>query len=473
MKFYITTAIDYINGKPHIGHSYEKVAADILARLHRLQADDVFFLTGTDEHGAKIAQYAAKAEMGEREYADEMSQGFSKAWDALDISYDRFIRTTDADHEEAVRAMMQKMKLNGAIYEGEYSGLYCVGHEAFLTEKDLVDGLCPEHKTKPELIKEKNWFLKISEFAPQIKKAIESGSFKIWPEQTRHEILNLLQQGYHDVAISRPNVKWGIEVPWDKDQTVYVWVDALINYISGIGFGSDEEQFKKYWPANYHIVGRDISKFHCIIWPAILLAAGLLLPEAVLVHGYLTVENQKISKSLGNVIDPVEWAQKYGSDALRYFLMREFPFGEDGDVSEEKLKARYDGDLANGLGNLISRLTNMIEKYCEGEIPEIMTAENKLEDIDRLILEFKFNEALAKIWQHIAEANKYIDDTKPWKIFESDPKAVEEIISKLAAQVRVIALKLAPFMPNAAEAIRKAFEAEHIKKIEPIFPRIN
>ncbi|GAC1412072.1 MAG: methionine--tRNA ligase [Candidatus Doudnabacteria bacterium] len=472
MKYYITTAIDYINGKPHIGHSYEKVAADVLARWSRLKGNQTFFLTGTDEHGAKVAAFAEKEGLEPQIFSDQNSQNFKKAWDNLDLSYDRFIRTTDKDQLISVNKILTKIKDAGHLYEGEYTGLYCVGHEAFLTDKDLVDGICPEHGSKPEMITEKNWFFKVSTFTPQIKKSIEENQFLIWPEERKNEILSLLQQGFNDIAISRPNVKWGIPLPWDKEQTVYVWVDALINYITGVGYADDKELFKRFWPADWHVVGKDIIKFHCIIWPALLLAAGLEMPEGVVAHGHLSVEGKKISKSLGNVIDPNDWVAKYGADAVRYFLMREISFGQDGDVSEEKLKSRYEGDLANGLGNLISRLTNMIEKYCHGEVPHVVEAEMNLEEVDLLLKGFKFHEALQKIWEAIAWANQYIDETKPWQVAKDNQEEVENILSKLAAQVKIIAHFLAPFIPETAEKIRLALETDLIVKSEPLFPRI-
>ncbi len=472
MKFYITTAIDYINGKPHIGHSYEKVASDVLARYHRLKGDDVFFLTGTDEHGSKIAKAAETAGKQPQEFADEIVQSFKEAWQNLELSPDRFIRTTDPEHLTVVDYVMTKMKENGYLYEGEYTGLYCTGHEAFLSEKELVDGLCPDHKTKPEKVTEKNWFLKISAFTNQIIEAIESGDFIIWPEERKHEILSLLRQGFNDVAVTRPNVNWGVPVPWDPSQTVYVWPDALTNYISGVGFLNDEHTFEKYWPANMHMVGNDIIKFHCIIWPAILMAIKLPLPKAVVCHGMFTVNGQKMSKSLGNVINPNDWVAKYGPDPVRYLLMREVPFGQDGDVSEEKLKARYDGDLANGLGNLVSRLTNMLEKYADGQVPNVVEPEFNLDEVNTMIEQFRFHEALAKIWQAIAWANQYIDQTKPWELAKTDPEKAKEVLSKLAAEAYLIAKALAPFMPTTADKIRKAFEAEKIVKIEPLFPRI-
>lgn len=474
MKYSITTAIDYINGKPHIGHSYEKIAADVLARHYRYGEGEVFFLTGTDEHGAKIAQYAEKAGMGEQAYADEMSEGFKKAWQALDISYDRFIRTTDTDHVAAVESVLNKIKENGFLYESEYTGLYCIGHEAFINERDLVDGKCPEHNTVPELVSEKNWFLKVSAFTGTIRERIENGEFVIWPEARKHEVLSLLEQEFTDIAVSRPNVKWGIPLPWDKEQTVYVWVDALINYITGMGYGTDKALFAKFWPADLHVIGKDIIKFHCIIWPAMLLAASLPLPKAVAAHGYLTIENKKVSKSLGNVIDPNDWVAKYGSDAVRYFLMREFPFGEDGDVSEAKIGARYEGELANGLGNLASRVSNMIEKYSDGNVPEVLQPENLLKPVDELVRAYRFNEALAAIWESVAWCNKLIDDEKPWVVAKTDMPAVHTLLSRLAAQLLQISLKLAPFMPDTAEKIRKTFEGgESIVKIEPLFPRIS
>ncbi len=471
MKYYVTTAIDYTNGKPHIGHSYEKVAADVLARWYRLKGDQVFFLTGTDEHGAKIAQAAEKNGMDPQAYVDKSSEDFKLAWKNLELSHDRFIRTTDEDHIEAVIDIMNKLKEADALYEAEYEGLYCVGHEAFITEKDLVDGLCPEHKTKPEVLKEKNWFLNIQKYKADIKDRIENDDLLVWPKERKHEILSMLED-FKDVAVTRPNVKWGVQVPWDKEQTVYVWPDALTNYITGVGYPKDKELFRTFWPADAHIVGKDIGKFHAIIWPAILLAAKLPLPKTIVIHGYFTLNGQKISKSLGNVIDPNDWVAKYGPDAVRYFLMREIPFAIDGDVSEEKLKARYDGELANNLGNLISRVTNMIEKYSHGEIQEIVPPHMPLAEAGKLIEEFRFHEALQKIWEAVAWANQYIDETKPWDLAKTDQAGVEKILSELASQIKEVTYFLAPFMPVVADEIRKVFESDNILKMAPLFPRI-
>ncbi|HYC79993.1 MAG TPA: methionine--tRNA ligase, partial [Candidatus Binatia bacterium] len=359
-KFYITTPIYYVNAKPHIGSAYTTIAADVLARLHRLLGHETLFLTGTDEHGAKIAEAAQAAGKKPQEFVDEVSAQFSLAWDILSIAPDDFIRTTEPRHKAAVKIFLEKLKESGKLYEGEYEGLYCVGHEAFIKESDLVDGVCPDHKTKPELLKEKNWFFKLSDYQDILKKRIESDEIQIWPQARKNEVLSFISQGLEDTAISRPNVKWGIPLPWDENQTAYVWVEALFNYCSAIGYGADDERYKKFWPADIHLMGKDIIKFHCVIWPALLLAIKEPTPKAIYANGFFTSGGQKMSKSLGNVIDPVEWAQKYGPDAVRYFVLREVPFGQDGDVSEEKFLARYNGDLANGLGNLFSRLTNMV-----------------------------------------------------------------------------------------------------------------
>jgi len=479
-KYYITTAIDYINGKPHIGHSLEKIAADVLSRFYaqKIGRDQVRFVTGTDEHGAKIAQYAEKENLEPKAFADRNAAYFSFAWDQLNVQYDRFIRTTDSDHEQTVKDLVTKMKENGYLYEGEYEGLYCVGHEAFLTEKDLVNGECPDHKAKPEIVKEKNWFLKVSSFTDKIKSVIEKDELLVWPDSRKNEIISLLESGFTDIAISRPNVKWGISLPWDESQTIYVWVDALINYYSAAG---------EFWPASAHVIGKDILKFHAVIWPAMLLAADLPLPKTVVTHGYLTVENQKISKSIGNVIDPNDWVSKFGSDAVRYFLLREFPFSDDGDVSEEKLRARYEGDLANGLGNLVSRITNLVEKHLGGVFPEgakgftapFRESEGSSEprtagdEIGSLIGQYKFHEALALVWQYVAWANKTVDENKLWELAKTDLAKFTEISKQVIDVLKIIGKALAPFMPETSVKILAVVTAEKIVKADPLFPKIN
>lgn len=468
-QYYITTAIDYINGKPHIGHSYEKVAADVLARFYRQQGYDTRFLTGTDEHGAKIAQYAEKSGLPIEEFAANTAAGFQLAWDNLNVSYDRFIRTTDSDHVKVVEDIITKMRDNGYLYEADYEGLYCIGHEAFLTEKDLENGMCPDHKTAPELIKEKNWFFKVSEFTDSIKQKIDSGEFVIYPEHSKREILSMLRAGFKDIAVTRPNVKWGIPVPWDKEQTVYVWVDALSNYYTGAQIDG-----KDYWPTDVHVVGPDIAKFHCIIWPAILLAAGLPIPKSVAVHGFLTLNDQKISKTTGNIIDPNEWVEKYGPDAVRYFLMREVPFDAHGDVSEEKLRARYEGDLANGLGNLVSRITNLVEKNLDGVVGIELKSSLSIDtaEVENLVSRYQFHEALALIWEWVALGNKIVDENKLWELAKTDLEAFRGHCAKVLLLLEKIAFQLAPFMPEASGKIKSAVTANKIVKVEPLFPRI-
>ncbi len=471
-KFYITTPIYYVNDKPHVGSAYPTIAADVLARLHRQLGEEVFFQTGTDEHGAKIAAAAKKAGKKPKEFADEVSAQFSFAWDQLNITQDKFIRTTDEAHKASVEVFLHQLKASGKIYEGEYEGLYCVGHEAYIKESELVNGLCPDHKTKPEKLKEKNWFFKLSDYQKQLLELIDSDELEIKPYSRKNEVLSFIKQGLEDIAISRPNVKWGIPLPWDSEQTVYVWVEALFNYCSGIGYSSDPEQFAKFWPADIHIVGKDIIKFHCIIWPALLLATGLATPKKVFATGFFTINGEKMSKSLGNAIDPNDWVAKYGSDAVRFFLLREIPFGADGDVSEEKLKARFNGDLANGLGNLFSRTTNMIEKYLDGNIEEFVASPKDLSDASNAFYNLDFSHGLVRIWEEIAWANQLIDKAKPWELVKEHPQKVKELLLNLTALLSDIALKLSPIMPETSQKIKEVLESGDIKKPEPLFQKI-
>ena len=469
-KFYLTTAIDYINAKPHIGHAYEKVAADVLARFYsgKLGRDRVRFLTGTDEHGAKIAQAAVAANQPIEAFARETAAKFSFAWDQLNIEPDRFIRTTDEDHKQTVSEILTKIKDNGHLYEGQYEGYYCTACETFYTETDAPNHICPVHKTPLEFLKEKNWFLKISNFTKQIQEKIKKDELKIWPESAKNEILSMLEQGFHDTAISRPNVKWGISLPWDTEQTVYVWVDALINYVTGAKLENHN-----WWPADLHIIGKDISKFHCIIWPAILLAADLKLPKQVVVHGYLTVGGEKMSKSVGNVIDPNDWVAKYGADAVRYLLLREVAFGQDGDISEEKLKSRYEGELANGLGNLVSRVTTLVEKFLDGKVAIDTSIFPNDEGLGEAVENFHFHEALAIIWQWVAWCNKTVDENKLWALGKTDLPKFKEIAGQLVSSLAFIGEKLKPFLPETSAKILKIIKAEKITKCDPLFPRIS
>ncbi|MCX6812205.1 MAG: methionine--tRNA ligase [Candidatus Berkelbacteria bacterium] len=470
-KFYITTPIYYVNDKPHVGSAYTTIAADVLARFYRARGDEVFFLTGVAEHGSKIAASAEKAGKEPEEFVDEMAPKFKSAWKKLNISNDDFIRTTEPRHEKAVEKFFIKLKESGKLYEKDYEGLYCVGHEAFVKQSDLVDGVCPEHKTKPEIVKEKNWFFKLSEYGEILTKKIKSDELIIAPDERKNEVLSFISQGLEDIAVSRQNAKFALPLPWDKNQTIYVWLDELFNYCSAICYGEDVREFHRFWPADLHLVGKDIIKFHCVIWPALLLAIGEEIPRKVFAHGFFTSGGAKMSKSLGNVLDPVELAEKYCVDAVRYFLLREVPFGQDGDVSEEKLAARYQSDLANGLGNLLQRTISMINKY-KIRISKSETNEEKPETnikILNLIEELKFDQALTEIWKVIAELNQFIDQSKPWELAKSDSGKLVEVLSEVHRSLSNLVTPISYFMPETADKMKHQLET---LKPEPLFPRI-
>lgn len=468
-KFYITTPIYYVNDRPHVGSAYTTIAADVSARLHRQLGEDVFFLTGTAEHGSKIAESAEKAGKEIKVFTDENAAKFSFTWDQLGIAPDDFIRTTEERHEKAVNLFFEKLKNSDKLYEGDYEGWYCVGCESFKKEAELVEGLCPLHKRKPEWIKEKNWFFKLSEYGQILLEKIETEEMRILPFARRNEIVSFIKQGLEDITISRRTAKFAMPLPWDKEQTIYVWLDELFNYCSAIGYESDRKKFDRYWPADCQLVGKDIIKFHCVIWPALLLAIGEKVPQLVFAHGFFTVDGQKMSKTLGNVIDPNNWVDKYGADAVRYFLLREVPFGQDGDVSEEKLLARYNADLADGLGNLFSRTTNMVERYLNGDVESFVPTPKDLSDATADFASYNFSEGLVKIWMVIAWANQLIDKAKPWELYKTEPEKVKELLLNLVAVLYDIALKLSPIMPETANTIRTALEADKVSKAEPLF----
>jgi len=473
-KFFITTPIYYVNDKPHIGHLYTTIAADVLARYYKQKEYEVFFLTGTDEHGAKVAQSAQEAGMEPQAFCDQNSQLFRDILKKFDISNDYFIRTTDQRHKESVKKFIQKLYDHGDIYEGKYEGLYCTGCEKFLTEKELVDGKCPYHNKEPEKLEEKNYFFNLKKYLPKVKELIEKDKIIIKPEQRKKEVLGLFKQGLDNFSVSREKVEWGIPIPWDEKQKTYVWVEALQNYISAIGYGDNEQEFKKWWPADVHLMAKEILKFHCVYWPAILIAGGLELPKQIYLHGFFTVNSQKMSKSLGNVIDPYKLVEKFGVDATRYLLISQFSFGQDGDIKESLFKEKYNADLANNLGNLVSRVLNMIEKYCDGKIPKQLPAFLELNYIDEYIERLEFERALKELWGTIDRANRHIDENAPWKLAKEDSKReqLEQVLSQLAYFLFEVARVLRPFMPSTAETIIGSLSAEKITKGEPLFKRL-
>lgn len=449
---------------PHIGHAYTTLAADVLARYHKQAGNDVFFLTGTDEHGAKIAQAAQEKGLEPKEYADQVVPQFIDAWKLLNIDYDYFIRTTDPKHEKIASEVLQRIKENGFIEEGVYEGLYCIGCEKFLTEADLVEGKCPLHPNRePVSQKEKNYFFKLSHFEKELIDLFESGEVKVMPESRKNEVLGKLKLGLQDISISREGVSWGIPVPWDSSQTIYVWVEALFNYYTATQFVDGKQGF---WPTDLHLVGKDILWFHTVIWCALLKAAGLELPKHVFAHGFFTINGQKMSKSLGNVISPNELVDRYGVDGARYLLLSAFPFGDDGDFSFEKLDAKFNADLANNLGNLVSR----IAKLCESTNLSVGPDDSRKfhEFIDQPLDQIRFDLALQSVTERIDSRNKQIDTQKPWV----DPENKHHILVDLVEGLREIAHDLKPFLPETSEKIEAQFKGPKIKSEEPLFPRL-
>ncbi len=476
-KSYITTSIAYTNAPPHIGFALESIQADVIARWERKKGKDTFFLTGTDEHGAKIAKAAESKGQDSKEFVDDLSEKFKKLGEALNLSNNDFIRTTDKEkHWPSVKKVWQKLKENGDIYKKEYEGLYCTGCEAFITEKDLLDGKCKNHKVEPELVKEENYFFRLSRHSKGIEKAIKEGGMEIVPESRKNETLGIIKQGLEDVSFSRPSkdLKWGIPVPDDETQRIYVWADALTNYLSAIGYEGDSRKFGKYWPADIHFIGKDILKFHTLIWPGMLLSLGLELPRTVFVHGFISVAGEKMSKSLGNVVDPFELVEKYNTDAVRYYLLREIPPTADGDFTYEKFKDRYNYDLASGIGNLFSRIRTMAEKVLplkEEPADEFKERGAKTkEKSENLLKELRFHDSLKEIWGLIAFCDKYIDKKRPWE------KESGKAISNLLFALNEIADLLSPFLPETSDKIKKGIELDNgafkYKAPDALFPRV-
>lgn len=461
-KFYVTTSIAYTNAPPHLGYALECVQADVLARHAHQQGKRVWFLTGTDEHGAKVVEAARKAGQAPQAFVDVIAERFRALKPAFNLTNDDFIRTTDRDrHWPGAIKLWQQLELAGDIYKAPYRGLYCIGHEAFLTEKELdAEGRCPIHKTKPEPVEEENYFFRLSKYAPELRRRIESGELRIVPETRKREMLAFVDEGLKDVSFSRPRavLDWGIPVPGDETQTMYVWCDALTNYLSAIGYANETEQFRAFWPADVHLVGKDILRFHAIVWPAMLLAAKLELPRQIFVHGFITVEGEKMSKSSGNVIDPFQLAAVFGTDPVRYYLMREIPATEDGDFSHQRFFERYNADLAKGLGNLVSRVLTVAAKdpTLAGVAPQPATLETLAkvhrEYSDR-VEGFELHRALATVWKLISECDELIERERIWELKAKDDARFRTVMVELMAGVAKIAQMLWPFMPDTAEVM--------------------
>lgn len=464
--FYITTPIYYVNDVPHIGTAYTTVAADVIARYQRLRGREVFFLTGTDEHGQKVALAAAEKNESPQGWADQMVAHFIENWKLLNISNDDFIRTTQNRHTQVAQLFIERLKESGDVYLGSYEGWYCVHDEAFLLSSQLADGNCPDCRRPVDWVKEENYFFRMSKYADAVLEHIEANPEFVQPESRRNEVVSFIRSGLSDQSISRTSFTWGIPLPFDPRHVMYVWFDALLNYISAIDFGEDRQRFESTWPADWHLVGKEILRFHAVIWPAMLMAAGLPLPRRVFAHGWLTVEGQKMSKSLGNVVKPSELVEEYGVDAYRYYFMREFSFGVDGNFSRRTLFARYNAELANDLGNLESRVMTMVQKYRGGVVPAPgMPGEEEMKlaelcDALTASMEAKlsipaFNDALAETWEFVHALNRYVDVSAPWALAKDDSLAAEldRVLYNSLEGLRQTALFIAPFMPATAERI--------------------
>lgn len=443
-KFYITTAIDYVNSVPHLGHAYEKICADVFARWNRLNGNDTYFVTGTDENAQKNELAAKKAGVSVKKFVDTNTKKFIDLCKVLNISYDKFIRTTEQKHIKKSQEIFKRVYEKGDIYKGIYEGLYCSGCEAYLTEKELVDGKCPEHNKAPEHLKEETYFFKMSKYEKKILQLLNKKGF-VQPDQWRREMLSRVKsEGLKDLCVCRKNLEWGIDNPIDKDYKIYVWFDALINYISVL-----ENKFDKFWPADVHLVGKGINWFHSVIWPSILLSAGIKLPKTILVHGYINLRGAKLSKSTGNVIDPFELIKKYGADALRYFLIREIHFGKDGDFSEKALINRLNNELANDLGNLVSRVVAIASKF-DGKIEGKGEIKLEFKKINKLMSNYELTSALEEIWHFVNRINKYVNEKEPWRL---KGKELGEVLYTLLESIRIVSILLYPFIPSTAEEI--------------------
>ncbi len=475
-NYFVTTSIPYVNGDPHIGYAMELIQADVLARLARLEKKQVIFSIGTDEHGGKIAEKAIALKITPKELADKISLKFSDLADKLNISYDRFIRTTDADHIKRAQAIWQLLEKD--IYKASYVGWYCTGDEAFFTETEVKthNGICPNHNRPFEKIEEENYFFRLSKYGDVIKEAILNKTFNILPENKSHEILTLIDSGLDDISISRPKdkINWGIKIPNDNSQVMYVWFEALMNYITVLGY-PDSEEYKSYWPAKVQVVGKDILRFHGAIWPAMLLSLGLQLPEKLYVHGFVTLNGLKIGKSLGNAISPDEIINIYGPDAFRYYFLRHIPSYGDGDFNWSLFEKAYNNELANELGNAVQRTITLFDKYFAEELISINIAQHDIAGYTQALSECRFDRALDVVWEQVRGLNQYIDETKPWEIAQSgDMDHLKEVLIYQASNLLEISILIGPFMPNTALNMKKIFNLSTKEKFRQIlFPKLD
>ena len=493
-RFYVTTPIYYVNDKPHIGHAYTTILADVLSRYHRKKGRDVFFLTGLDEHGQKVQQAAEERGVEPKIHCDEMAPRFIELWDELHIQYDDFIRTTEKRHMDVVQNILQKVYDKGDIYEDNYEGLYSVSEERFITEKEADSGDYRDIKK----LKEKNYFFKMSKYQEKLISHIENNSKFIQPVHRKNEVLGFLKSPLNDLCISRPKsrLNWGIELPFDSDYVTYVWFDALINYISALGFNSDEKKYNTYWPANLHLIGKDILTTHSVYWPTILLSAGIKLPKTIFAHGWWLNDQSKMSKSVGNVVDPLQLIKSYGVDPVRFYLMKEMVLGQDSNFSIESFVKCYNNDLANDFGNLLSRVSNLINKFYNGILVEgeDLSEDGKIvkgcaietiDKVSKLIDEMKIDDAIDSVFLLIKNVNKFLEATVPWKVVKTDLKKGGALLFTAAESLRIIALLLAPIMPNRTTLVLETLNTKNreiywgglvigskIKTHKPLFPRI-
>ena len=495
-KFYITSPLYYVNSVPHIGHAYTTIALDILARYKRQKGFDVHFLTGTDEHGANIEKTAAANNVTPKAWADDVAGKYKEMWKALDISYDDFIRTTDSKHEHVVQAIFEKLLKTVDIYLGSYSGKYCVSCEQYYNDSEILEGgICPVHKKPLTEVHEETYFFKLSRYEKPLLKYYEEHPEFLTPKTRANEIINFVKNGLQDLSVTRTKVAWGIPVPSNPKHTIYVWFDALINYISAAGAGTflcedkaeheehlkniGVEKFEDLWQADLHMVGKEIFRFHTVIWPAVLMALGLPLPKKVFAHGWWTVEGEKMSKTMGNIVNPVEVAETYGVDPVRAFLFREVPFGQDGDFSMASFKNRYNSDLANNIGNLLSRTLNMAAKN-SGELPQTIEGDYALlaksaeveTAIDKAYDDLAYDKVLEHIYGFSSDLNKQVNETKPWELAKTNPEGAKAVLLELVACQRKVAQWLEPFMPTVAKEMQRRLAPGKIEKYGPLFPRL-